>query len=703
MKVLTKQKDQYQSIRDSLRVLFADIRGVRTKQLDKKQKEELHRNGLAGVLQLLKSGRGNDTEFPKAVEEVLAAAKAARATSSRTAGQWLDFVPLVLQQINTDGKISLDELDVVKQSTRAKMSEWIMALPADQLFTAINVDHTQASFQANVLPRMEAADKTMADFNQKFKLVGAAMRQSAEEDLKRKLCAPLETAQKAATAAALAKIQHVATRVKADRRNLALLVHTPQQAISQQLDGVKSTLNSIVRPLKDESQGLFVPVSRPLATWVDEQTARLDAALASFAADEARAAQAAAAEAAAIAKASHHDLVAAVKAVPFSCEDELLRTRKEATGALVEHVLSSRNVWTTLQLSAWLYVDICNGGVRILRGNLRRKRGRSDLRVWVPNPSDSTRGSWEAAEQEDDDDDDDNDDVSIMDDTGGSAAKLEALVGDIESQLQGRGFDLQAGHKAFYPPLYQAIFANGVARDHALLKSTAAVVTDVLQVAVADPAGPVHTAIDEAVRKALFKLYQDVYLDYSNHMRLYPINSGEQPLLLRVAEPQRHPQVGLRVVDLREPLDINRSPQSSFMLMTEQTYNKTWREAFKKAAQKLVNDGMASDADEVLGTCLESTPVTLGGPIGSIPCIRFLTAFAAGGADGHKRWSRRGAETSAMLPELFIARLKEVVAQDDLAVAIFGAWRLVTTVMGERLAKRQGSGAGAGAGAGARK
>jgi hypothetical protein len=184
-KVMMKYNDQYQSIRDSVAHLFQPGIGiVKTDSLDRPSKTKLQSGDYLSLFATSELG------FGAAIDELLAALP-----KGQSAAAWKKKIPIIVENINRNEKITIEKLDVVGQTARLEIMEWINAL-SPELFYPISVIGTQASYDANVKPRKNTKKSTLSEFTRLFKSISGPIKDTQYAQLQERLAAPITDAEK---------------------------------------------------------------------------------------------------------------------------------------------------------------------------------------------------------------------------------------------------------------------------------------------------------------------------------------------------------------------------------------------------------------------------------------------------------------------------------------------------------------------------
>ena len=180
--VLAPHEDQYQSIRDSLNELFhRPIQLVKTETLERIDKSLIDEGDYLRLLAI----KGNG--FERTVNEIL------DYLTSLTPKPSINL-PKIVEQINNNEKITIDKLDVVGLLAENEVLAWINDI--DPLFDkSITVDGTQASYEKNVLPRIELIKKKITQYKRRFNKISKSITGANLVKLEKSLYEPVVLAQ----------------------------------------------------------------------------------------------------------------------------------------------------------------------------------------------------------------------------------------------------------------------------------------------------------------------------------------------------------------------------------------------------------------------------------------------------------------------------------------------------------------------------
>ena len=635
-RLLEKQQDQFQSIRDSLCTLFTDpIGGIRTLAIERSHKEGLKTgDGRQGIARLLSD---SELGFSQATRTVLTTGR-----GRRSGKEWVAFARHVMGQVNTGGKISLDKLDVVRQAARGDMHEWITGLPVD-LFTPLTVDAMQATFAAQVEPRKAAIAKTLAAFDERHKLIGAEMRATVRAELLRKLVEPINAAAAAATAAAESILAPIAARVRADTppAGLAVICVNEAAALSQQYAVLRSALRAHLKTLRDAAGPLYRPVASIQLAWASEQAASLERALKAHQEAEEKDVAAIAREVTSLSSSLGPRLLSGLRStavIDVNNRADLLLPRSEVASRLVRHVVMTNCSVAFNAMSSCLALDVCGGGVRVVRYDAESQQ--PSLAQWLERSVDIVSGS----------------DVAFWRRVASNqcAGLQEAMGAKAQQRVHGR------------ERLMSALFAGQISPTHAVLGSLSTAIKADVEPAACAADGPVMAALDAMIESALHGVYEVAAANGSGNTM-----AGVPTFLLQVQ--RTHPNLHLTSLELECGAEAESNTQPA-VLMLQGTYQATWAVALDRTTEKMLELDFASDVEDV-ERFIHKLPAE---PEKGLPVSRIRTL--ANAEDDNRaiaasrtvsvtynpylhRYRTRGKHS--LLPQLFHQQLKEVLARDD--------------------------------------
>lgn len=256
----TQYNDQYQSIRDSIINLFqTDIGIVKTEPLDKQTKIKLQEGDYNFLLS--QDGLG----FNDAIEELLESLP-----NGRSANQMKHTVPQIIEQINMNEKITIDKLDIVGQTGKLEILEWINSLhtPSEP-----EVDGTQASYEKNVEPLKTLKKNILTQFTRKFKAISDTIKDPHRQKLSERWNAPIQAANTKSIEKAEMRVMRFVEDAQKDRS------FPPIQTLEVSMTFTSNTFIdeylSSFRILKRACDDIYEPVKTKYLTWLETQEAAL--------------------------------------------------------------------------------------------------------------------------------------------------------------------------------------------------------------------------------------------------------------------------------------------------------------------------------------------------------------------------------------------------------------------------------------------
>lgn len=206
--LLANYADQYQSIRNTIRLLFdPDIQLIKTEQLDKAAKQLLEKGQYMEMLAQKEYG------FEKAIVSILELAEHA---AKDTTVPFRDLIATVVAKINGNKEISIEKLDVVKLSAETDIRRWERDCVPAVLFTPIEVDGTQACYERVVEPRKAEKKRILQSFSTRFRAVAEEIRTPFKEELSKRLADPILAATEESKVKARARVATVVQAAEKD-------------------------------------------------------------------------------------------------------------------------------------------------------------------------------------------------------------------------------------------------------------------------------------------------------------------------------------------------------------------------------------------------------------------------------------------------------------------------------------------------------
>ena len=261
--VHTQYNDQYQSIRDSIMNLFqTDIGIVKTESLDKQTKAKLQDGDYTVLLQ---EGLG----FNDAVEELIQSLP-----KGRSAQQWKYAVPQFIEQINMNEKITIDKLDIVGQTGKLEILEWMNSLQTPQ---EPEVDGTQASYEKNVEPLKTLKKNLLTQFTRKFKAISDTIKEPHRQKLTERLSAPITSSTAKSVEKAEQRVKHRADEATRDQTfpEISTFTVSMTNTGTEFFDDYLAKFRMLKRAIDD----IYEPVKTKYLSWLETQEATLQLAV----------------------------------------------------------------------------------------------------------------------------------------------------------------------------------------------------------------------------------------------------------------------------------------------------------------------------------------------------------------------------------------------------------------------------------------
>lgn len=247
--------DQYQSIRDSIQNLFqTDIGIIQTDALDKATRLELQTGNYAVL-------KNDNLGFSEAIRELLACLP-----KGRSAAQWKHSVPQIIEQINQNEKITIDKLDIVGQTGKLEILEWInsLTLPSEP-----EVDGTQASYDTNVEPLKALKKNLLTQFTRKFKAISETIKGAHRQKLTDRLQEPIQGALVKSVAKAEHRVNTFVEQAQADQEFPT--INTTNASMTNTGADFFNNYFAKFRLLKRACEDVYEPVKTKYLGWLEQQ------------------------------------------------------------------------------------------------------------------------------------------------------------------------------------------------------------------------------------------------------------------------------------------------------------------------------------------------------------------------------------------------------------------------------------------------
>jgi hypothetical protein len=259
----TQYNDQYQTIRDSIQNLFQpEIGIVKTDSFDKKTKLKLQAGDYRCLLE-------EELGFPEAIQTLLASLP-----PGKSSGKWKQDVATYIDQINRNEKISIDKLDIVGQTGKIEILEWMNAL---QIYKEPTVDGTQADYDKWVEPLKREKQAILTRFTRMFKAIPDSVKKSHREKLNTLLMNPIANVEKTCEEKAELFVKEFVTEAQKDHE--FPLLHSCDESFSRRPDTYFASYFAVFHRLLRACDHLYLPVKTKYTKWVRDQLSCFDIAL----------------------------------------------------------------------------------------------------------------------------------------------------------------------------------------------------------------------------------------------------------------------------------------------------------------------------------------------------------------------------------------------------------------------------------------
>lgn len=196
--------DQYQSIRDSIRLLFQDdIDVVATDHLNKSATAFIDAGTFKPLLEDVENG------FLPAIQKIVDALL----KPSDKKNKYLHKIPEVIKQINNNEKINISKLDVVALTAENDILQWLQTWDSTA-YAPIQVDGLQKTYMDLVESRKMKKKYILSSFTRKFNSVSDKIKNKHYNELNTKLSDPILKAIEESLQKAEARVEHAFSRIQ---------------------------------------------------------------------------------------------------------------------------------------------------------------------------------------------------------------------------------------------------------------------------------------------------------------------------------------------------------------------------------------------------------------------------------------------------------------------------------------------------------
>jgi hypothetical protein len=160
--MLSEQKDQFQSIRDCINLLFDEPFSIATKNLDRNEFKLLKNGEFIQILDCEENG------FDNAIFKILDYIDCCE--YKNTYNGFIKKIQLIINNINNEEKIDYTKLDVVSTLQNYEILEYLTKFSND-LYTEIDVDYTQKSYEDKIIKRENERQQVITSTYSKFNTI----------------------------------------------------------------------------------------------------------------------------------------------------------------------------------------------------------------------------------------------------------------------------------------------------------------------------------------------------------------------------------------------------------------------------------------------------------------------------------------------------------------------------------------------------
>jgi hypothetical protein len=266
-KLLASHKDAYQTIRESIQQLFhAEIGAVKTESLTPVAAAHLGSDNYADVIATDECG------FRSAIEAILAACPVDRKESPLTQ------IPRTIAQINGNEKITIEKLDIVKLTSENDIRQWKDESVPAEMFTAIQVDGTQAAFDDRVEPRKRQKTNILSTFSRRFKAVPESIKRPFYEDLSTRMTEPITKATQQCLHLA-EELVHGYERAASQPRILASYTSAGSTSFLNLAADYAAQITPQLTALEEACKLIYIPIREKYNEWIKRMRGSINTSL----------------------------------------------------------------------------------------------------------------------------------------------------------------------------------------------------------------------------------------------------------------------------------------------------------------------------------------------------------------------------------------------------------------------------------------
>lgn len=181
---LTRQDDQYQTIRDSLFDLFENIDSISTGSLDRKELKHLKECKYGTILDC------KDNKFEECFNNLITKISTYK---SITFSRFMENIDNISELLNNNSRLDFNKLDLCHTLIKTEIVEFINNIDK-RVYTNLNVTGTQHNYNIVVKPRIKQTNTIFDTFDNNFKFVNSNIKDNYRQKLFEELNQPIITA-----------------------------------------------------------------------------------------------------------------------------------------------------------------------------------------------------------------------------------------------------------------------------------------------------------------------------------------------------------------------------------------------------------------------------------------------------------------------------------------------------------------------------
>lgn len=183
-RLLDTQDDQYQNIRDTIKLLFKNINAYHTEVLNRYEKIILNNNLYLSILD------NPENKFNDLIENIMKDIY----NCNFIASEYNEYIKKTLEMINENSKINHNELDIEKLISEKEILEWKDTFIDNNYYLNINVNAYQEDYDKKIEPNIKYLEIIIKEFNERFKNVPENIKSKYLKIIIEKLQEPINNA-----------------------------------------------------------------------------------------------------------------------------------------------------------------------------------------------------------------------------------------------------------------------------------------------------------------------------------------------------------------------------------------------------------------------------------------------------------------------------------------------------------------------------